>query len=144
MRDVGAFVEGAPDEDLADVETAYLECGGEFLVGEFEGRIVAMGAFRPADGYVTDFLPDLEATAAEVTRMRVDPAHQRRGYGRTILDELERRARERGVTELVLDTTPVQAGAIALYESRGYALVHRERATDFGETLEMLFYRKGL
>ena len=32
--------------DLHEIATAYLEPGGEFLVGRVEGRIVAMGAFQ--------------------------------------------------------------------------------------------------
>ncbi len=48
FRGTGAYIE--PDEgnawrnnDLEDVEAAYLNQGGEFLVGELKGEIVAMG-----------------------------------------------------------------------------------------------------
>ena len=41
-----------------------------------EGSLVGMGAFRPATGYITEFL-DVTADSAEVKRMRVDPDHQR-------------------------------------------------------------------
>ena len=78
MRDVGAYVEGVPEPDLDDIEAAYLESGGEFLVGTVDGEVVAMGALRPASGYVTEFLEDLE-NAAEIRRMRVAPARQGRG-----------------------------------------------------------------
>lgn len=144
MRAVGACVEGAPDPDLRDVEGTYLDGGGEFLVGELDGRVVAMGAFHPAEGYVTDFVGDLPEGTAEITRMRVDPDHQRRGYGQRIYDELERRAVAAGYGHLVLDTTARQVGAQRLYETNGFTEVHRERV-DFGETvLEMIFYLKTL
>ena len=63
MRDVGAYVEGVPEPDLADVEAAYLESGGEFLVGTVDSEVVSVGAFRPAEGYVTELLDDLENAA---------------------------------------------------------------------------------
>ena len=143
MCDVGAYVEGVPEPDLADVEATYLESGGEFLVGTVDGEVVAMGAFRPTKGYVTELLDDLE-NAAEIKRMRVAPARQGRGYGRRVYDELERRARERGFDELALDTTPAQTAAQALYESVGFELARRERLEHNGESVTLLFYRKFL
>ena len=143
MREVGAYVEGVPDPDLDDIESAYLEPGGEFLVGETDSEVVAMGAFRPAEGYVTELLDDLE-NAAEIKRMRVAPAWQGRGYGRQVYGELERRARESGFDELVLDTTPAQTAAQALYESAGFNLARRERLEHDGGSVALLFYRKFL
>jgi len=143
MRDVGAYVEGVPEPDLDDIESAYLESGGEFLVGTVDGEVVAMGAFRPAGGYVTELLDGLE-NAAEVKRMRVAPARQGRGYGRRVYGELERRAREHGFDELVLDTTPAQTAAQALYESVGFELARRERLEHDGESVTLLLYRKFL
>ena len=146
MRDIGAYVEGVPDEDLEAISETYLEAGGEFLVGERERRIVAMGAFRPLEG--TDFaaqvVPDLPEPTVELTRMRVAPHHQRRGYGRRIAEELERRARDRGFTHVVLDTRPMQTAARGLYETLGYDEVARERIEGFDEPFELLFYRKSL
>ena len=148
MRDVGAYVEGVPDEDLEAVTETYLETGGEFLVGEreSEGRIVAMGAFRPVDEseFVAQLLPDLPDATVELTRMRVDPDYQRRGYGRRIAAELERRARDRGVQCVVLDTRPSQTAARGLYESLGYEEAARERIEGFDEPFDLHVYRKSL
>lgn len=141
LRDAGAYVEGVPEPDLEDVVGSYLEIGGEFLVGEVDGRVVATGAFRPADGPVTEHL-DVSDGAAELKRMRVDQAHHRRGYGRRIYDELERRARERGFGTLVLDTMPELTAARRLYESEGFRAVHRERFEQAGEEFELLYYGK--
>ncbi|NUB92636.1 GNAT family N-acetyltransferase [Haloterrigena sp. SYSU A121-1] len=146
MRDVGAYVADVPDEDLETVTETYFESGGEFLVGEREGRIVAMGAFRPVDGtdFVAQVLPDLPESTVELTRMRVDPGYQRRGYGRRVATELERRARERGATQIVLDTRPTQTAARGLYETLGYEEAARERIEGFGEPFELVFYRKSI
>lgn len=143
MRDVGAYVEGVPEPDLDDIVASYLDSGGEFLVGTVDGEIVAMGAFRPADGYIRKILDGL-SNAAELKRMRVDPAHQRKGYGRRIYGELERRAGEQGFDEFVLDTMPVQTAAQGLYEELGFERVRREQLEHDGDEFTLLFYRKPL
>jgi ribosomal protein S18 acetylase RimI-like enzyme len=142
LREVGAYAddpevveelrgEGAEsfDEDLYDVDGEYLDAGGAFVVGLLDGALVAMGALARED----------DATA-RVTKMRVDPDHQRRGFGQRILDELESRARELGYTELVLDTTARQTAAQGLYEANGY---EQFEEAQFGE-YDVLLYRKSL
>ena len=107
--------------DLHDIETAYLEPAGEFLVGRVEGRIVAMGGFaRTSDG------------GAEIKRMRVHSDCQRRGFGRAILQVLEDRARELGVELLRLETTMQQGAAMALYRRNGYTETGRGKTLGFG------------
>jgi GNAT superfamily N-acetyltransferase len=69
------------------------EAGGLMLVGELSGRIVAMGGIRR-----------LDATTCEILRMRVYLQYQRRGYGRAILDHLERAARSLGYPHATLIT----------------------------------------
>jgi hypothetical protein len=45
LREVGAHLGTGPwDDDLCDIERLYLDGTGEFLVGELNGEIVAMGA----------------------------------------------------------------------------------------------------
>lgn len=146
MRDVGAYVEDGPDDDLESIPETFLERGGEFLLGEVDGRIVAMGAFRPLeeDHYLAHFLDERPESAVVVTRMRVDPAHQRRGYGQRLYDDLEARARARGYAEIVLDTTATQTAARGLYEANGFEEVRRERIDSFAEPFDLLVYRKSL
>ncbi|MFC7140969.1 GNAT family N-acetyltransferase [Halosimplex aquaticum] len=139
LRDVGAYDEEYAhlDADLRRVESAYLDAGGTFLVGELDGALVAMGAVQSAtaiDHHESD------PAAAVVRRMRVDPDHQRQGYGSEILRELEARAVELGFERLVLDTTPRQQAAIGLYESFGYREVRREETP----TGERIVYEKRL
>jgi len=139
MRAEGAYVEGVPDPDLQDVSDSYGD--GEFLLGLRDGDLVAMGAFRPATGYITEMI-DVEDRTAELKRMRVDPAHQREGYGQAIYDDLEQRARDRGFDEIVLDTMPVLDGAVAFYRRNGFEQVGRETVEAGGESFELLLYRK--
>lgn len=130
LLDVGAHGGNGPwDEDLHQIETAYLESGGEFLVGLVEGRIVAMGALRRMD-----------EQRGEIKRMRVHPEFQRRGFGQAVLSALEVRARELGYTALVLDATPIQTAAQALYLKNGYREVSGGQAGPF----EMIYFEKKL
>jgi ribosomal protein S18 acetylase RimI-like enzyme len=129
LRETGTFVEGWDlDEDLLDIEGAYLNGSGEFLVGVLDGRIVAIGALkRIAPGQ------------AEIKRVRVDPAFQRRGFGQTMLDALEECATQLGYATLHLDTTVQQQAARRLYTKNGYREVRRDRMGPF----ECVFYEKG-
>jgi predicted N-acetyltransferase YhbS len=60
----------------------------------------------------------------------VRPSHQGAGVGSTLLALIERRAQEKGVALLALDTSENAAHLIALYESRGYAFVEHVRWPD--------------
>lgn len=132
LAEESVFAEVLPDDeeldgDLQTVRETYIEPGGEFLIGELDEKTVAMGAFKPVDDSV-----------AEIKRMRVDPDHQRQGYGQQVLDALEAGATERGFAVFVLDTTARQTGARQLYEANGYREVRRETIGEY----EVLFYRK--
>jgi GNAT superfamily N-acetyltransferase len=120
---------GPWDDDLDDIPAVYLEPGGEFLVGCWEGQLVAMGGLRRIDD-----------SSAEIKRMRVHPEFWRRGFALAILTQLESRARALGVTTVRLDTTERQTAAQALYRAHGYTEVDRHnvgqfRTIDFEKTL---------
>lgn len=132
IEEVGAYAEELSDyldRDLEDIEKNYLQSGGEFLVGTLDGRVVAMGALHR--------ISDAEA---ELKRMRVEPEFQRRGFGRLMLESLEERALELGVTKLKLDTTARQVGARRLYECAGYSVSGTGKIGPF----DCLFYEKEL
>lgn len=56
----------------------------------------------------------------EVKHLFVRPAGRGRGWGRLILDDLERRAREAGAVDLVLDTHHSLEAAGGLYARSGF------------------------
>jgi ribosomal protein S18 acetylase RimI-like enzyme len=125
-------VEFIPDVDrhLRRIPESFLDAGGEFLVGTLDAadagegaygqpgeRLVACGGFQPAD----------EAeNAARIRSVRVHPESQRRGFGRTIVTELEDRARNRGFERVVLHTGEDMTAARGLYESLSYEQTGRE------------------
>lgn len=103
-------------EDFSDLEQTYSEkAGGLMLVGEAGGKVVAMGGIRRVN-----------ASTCEVLRMRVYPEYQGRGYGRAILELLEREAKRLGYQQATLITGEDQHPAIDLYARHGYGITHRE------------------
>ncbi|NKZ03656.1 GNAT family N-acetyltransferase [Actinomadura latina] len=122
------------DHDFFRMEDIYLRNDGEFLVGELDDGIVAMGGLRRADlipgGHARAFggyapgAPKLDAV--EMVRLRVLPAVQRRGYGAAVVRALEERAAEYGYRILRADTTELQGPALALYRTFGWTETRRE------------------
>lgn len=88
---------------------------GMFFVGYLGEEPVATGAWRR-----TSVLLDGATATAEIKRMYVVPAAQRRGLARAVLAHLEDSAREAGLDGLVLETGMRQPEAIELYLSSGY------------------------
>ena len=130
LNEVGAHLGSGPwDEDLNDIESVYLDSGGEFLVGVLDGEGVAMGALRRTS-------PD----TAELKRMRVRPDLQGRGYGQALLDALHRRAAELGYSTLYLDTTVQQRVAQHFYVKNGYREVRRGNIGPFA----CIFYERNV
>jgi len=95
--------------DTAPVDaTEFAGPGGHFVMAYVDGLPVAMGGWRR------------HGDDAELKRMFVREAYQRRGLARAVLAELERSAAADGITRLVLETGLMQPEAIALYRSEGY------------------------
>jgi ribosomal protein S18 acetylase RimI-like enzyme len=100
---------------LADIEASFIALGGEFLVGQVDGALAAMGGMWPTGD-----------DRAEVKHVRIHPAVRRRGIGRRLMGALEEAARELGFRELHLDTAHNQPEALAFYLALGYEEVGRE------------------
>ena len=130
IQQAGAYLGRGPwDDDVYAIEEAYLNNQGEFLIGEWDGIFVAMGALHRTS-----------AERAEIKRMRVYPNYQGRGFGQLILNELETRARTMGYKMLHLDTSIVQVPAQKLYEKNGF----REVGRAMYQNLEVILYEKQL
>lgn len=117
--------------DLIDVRGTYLLSGGDFLVADLDGHVVAAGGIMP-----------YPAGHAELLRIRVHPAMRRRGIGRTLVEALETRAAEMGVREVRLTTATNQPEAMSFFRSLGYTQTGRERQVGWSWTL--VHYAKSL
>jgi GNAT superfamily N-acetyltransferase len=121
LRAAGTDPDDVPGtDDLDDVESAYFDPGGAFLVAEVDGEVVAMGGLA-AEAH-TDYAT-LADGEGELLRIAVDPDHQREGYGDAIVGGLEDAARDRGLDRLVLWTARRQRAATEFYPARGYEQV---------------------
>jgi putative acetyltransferase len=81
----------------------------EFVVALRDGEAVACGA-----------LQRLDDTVYEIKRMYVVPEERGAGWSRVVLTALESAARERGATEVRLETALMFTAAVGLYASSGY------------------------
>ena len=123
------FEHGSWDEDLDHISEIYFD-KGEFLVGEIDGNIVAMGALKKISDEI-----------GEIKRMRIHPDFQKKGLGQRLYDELEKKARKLGYKTLQLDTTVNQTPAQRFYLKNGYTEIRREKE---GWPIETIFYSKNL
>lgn len=165
IRETGVDPSDVPGtDDLRTVATSYLYSGGAFVVGivnvdhprtdqtanldsssqqtadlvTHDGILVAMGGFIPNRSGHSEERDRPEA--AELHRMRVAPTHQRHGYGRQVLAELERRAAAAGFNSLLATTSTRQTAALAFYESRGY----ERTATSTAGAYDLVHFEKRL
>ena len=91
---------------------------GAFFVGYAAGVPVATGAWRRSGVAACG-----TTATAEIKRMYVVPAAQRRGFARRMLAHLETSAATAGYEALVLETGSLQPEAMALYASSGYEVI---------------------
>jgi ribosomal protein S18 acetylase RimI-like enzyme len=114
----GDAYDPAANPDLNNISAIYVARGAEVVVVEVGGDIVATGML----------LPEGEARG-RIVRVSVDQAHRRQGFGRQVVEELVRRARRRGMLEVVVRTDTPWTSALALYRSSGFDDVGQD-ATD--------------
>ena len=99
------------DQDVIEVEQAYLQSGGEFWVVEFQGDIVGTAAYYPiARG----------EKAVEIRKMYLLPRVRGQGLGRYLLHQLENAIARKGFQEIWIETASVLREAVILYQKNGY------------------------
>jgi ribosomal protein S18 acetylase RimI-like enzyme len=92
-----------------------------FLVGTLNKQIVAtvMGGYEGHRGWIN--------------YLAVDPDCRRNGYGRLIMEEVERRIRAKGCPKINLQVRATNKEVIRFYQSLGYS---DDRVIGFGKRLE--------
>ena len=93
-----------------------------FLLGVLEGRVIA-SVMASYDGH-----------RAWINYFAVDPAHQRKGFGRQLMDEVERLVRERGCAKINLQVRTSNAAVIEFYRHIGFAV---DDVVSMGKRLEI-------
>jgi len=103
-----------------------LDAGSSPLPAE-EGSLGGSGegaSERPLLGFV---ITHLLSTEAHILNIAVDPAYQRRGYGRALLYAILNHAAEREESRAVLEVRESNLRAQELYQSVGFQVVGRRK-----------------
>ncbi|MDE3164963.1 MAG: GNAT family N-acetyltransferase [Acidobacteriota bacterium] len=103
-------------DEVAGLPGKYAPPGGALGLLWVEGGAAGCVALRRLDD-----------TRGEFKRLYIRPSYRGRGAGRVLLDWVIARARQAGYLELVADTMPQMASALAMYERAGF-----ERTEPYG------------
>lgn len=105
-----------------DIQRKLLVAPELFLVGALGETIVAsvMGGYEGHRGWIN--------------YLAVSPAHRRRGYGKAMMDAVERRLAERGCPKINLQIRAANTGVIEFYQALGFADDH---VVGLGKRLEV-------
>lgn len=102
---------GEADRDVLEVESAYLDTGGEFWVVEKNSAIVGTAAYQPITR---------GNKAVEIRKMYLLPQVRSQGLGRYLLKLLEKAISIKDYQEIWLETASIFKEAVKLYEFNGY------------------------
>ena len=129
-----AIIEARSEAELAAVRDLFTEYWNSFgftpcfqgfgdEVASLPGKYTVLGLLSLEDapaGCVA--LRPLDDTRAEFKRLYVKSAYRGLGLGHVLLDWVIQRARDLGYRELVADTMPEMATALAMYQRAGFEI----------------------
>jgi GNAT superfamily N-acetyltransferase len=129
------IVDAGSETEIARVRELFEEYWGEYGFAPcfqgFADEVAALpGKYVPPGGALGLLLAGdaaagcvalrrLDETRGEFKRLYVRPTYRGKGAGRVLLDWVIARARQAGYLELVADTMPQMASALAMYEREG-------------------------
>jgi ribosomal protein S18 acetylase RimI-like enzyme len=97
------------NEPAADIALARRGANATILVGRRDDGAIVATALVGHDGH-----------RGWVYYVAVDPAHQKKGFGRVMMGAAEDRLREAGIEKIMLMVRPENTGVRKFYESIGY------------------------
>jgi ribosomal protein S18 acetylase RimI-like enzyme len=109
------------NDPLKDIERKLRVDPDLFLVGELNGEIVAsvMGGYEGHRGWIN--------------YLAVSPRHQRKGYGRLIMEAVELAIAQKGCPKINLQIRAINTDIAAFYQSIGYDI---DNVIGLGKRLE--------
>lgn len=122
----GSSFDEAANPDTDDLWLTYVDKGNEIVVAEVDGTVVATGilCIEPTPPQAAALIAG--RTAPRLRRISVSDDHRRQGLGRLIVEELVRRASDRGFDQVLVSTDTPWTDAIALYESCGFTPIYND------------------
>jgi N-acetylglutamate synthase-like GNAT family acetyltransferase len=101
---ISEYVAHTINKLLSDTSSPHI-----YYLVELEGATIGMGALHQTSENV-----------AEIKRMYIQPAYRRKGYGKTLLQQLLQKAKELGCHTIHLETAQFMTAAQNLYHSHGF------------------------
>lgn len=96
-------------EKYLDQLQEFMPPEGRLLLAQYKGKIAGCACLRK-----------IAQATGEVKRMYVRPKFQRKGIGRSLLENIIYEAANIGYSKLLLDTAPFAKETLALYRSVGF------------------------
>ncbi|HET7056800.1 MAG TPA: GNAT family N-acetyltransferase [Thermomicrobiales bacterium] len=112
LQDHWGTLDPTLNPDLNDIADWYASLDGYTVVAEIDDQIVGTGTMHRADDQT-----------GVLVRMSVSRDHRGRGIGKALVSALADRARLRGYSRLVCETTDTWQDAIALYRATGFTII---------------------
>ena len=91
-------------------------------LGSARGRVLVAAEGDVVVGFATTVRG---GDVADLNRIAVDVAHQRRGIARALLDEALRLADDDGAARMLLEVSAENSAALAVYEQAGFTEIDR-------------------
>lgn len=114
---------------LTALDAAAFTAPYQLSSGELIELMVTSGHFavaaNPAVGLVGYVCADVVGADAQVIRLAVHPAAQRRGLGQALLDQALRYCRQNGARRVTINTQESNAASLRLYERNGFRRMGR-------------------
>jgi L-amino acid N-acyltransferase YncA len=129
-----------PEGQLPDSMYDRLKEGAiSFIVAETEGKVIGFGLLRP-------FMPFAVFRATAAASYFIGTEYTRRGVGTRILERLETRAKEAGITNLVVHISSKNESSIRFHQRQGFTEAGRLQSVGkkFGEPFDIVWMQKTL
>jgi putative acetyltransferase len=107
------------DLDISDISSHYFNRGGWFSVLEKDGKIIGSYGIYPVNDSV-----------CELRKMYLLKDYQGLGFGKKMMMEALKKAREMGYLEMILESNRVLKKALALYRKFGFEEYAPEHLSD--------------
>lgn len=107
------------DKDLSDLENYYFNKNGWFAVIEKENEIIgSYGIFQ------------IDRKTCELRKMYLLKNYQGKGLGKLMMEDAFNKAKERGYSEIVLETNKLLDKALSLYVKYGFVQYNPSHLSD--------------
>ncbi|XP_032762076.1 probable N-acetyltransferase CML5 [Rattus rattus] len=100
--------------DMADITKSYLNAHGSFWVAESGGQVVGIVAALPVKESPSG------RKQLQLFHLSVSSQHRGQGIAKALVRTVLQFARDQGYTDVVLETSIIQQGAMTLYEAMGF------------------------